>query len=375
VVIAGGGLIGAGIAWRTVQRGLSVTVVDPDPGSGATYAAAGMIAPVSEATYGEDRLLRLCLESTRRYPDFVADLEAATGRDVGLRTAGTLKVGLDADDVRALEHLHAFHTELGLPASRITPGDARRMEPGLTPRLRGAVHVPGDHSIDGRVLHAALVAGAVAAGATFVRERVTGITVQNGRAVGVSLTDGSVVSGGTVVLALGAASGDLPGAPALPVRPVGGQILRLRAHGADAMPHGSLRALVRGKSVYLVPLGDDQVIVGATAEEKGWGSRVTAGGVYELLRDAIEVFPGLAETEFAETLVRFRPGTPDNAPILGQTELPGLVAATGHYRHGVMLTPVTADAIAALLATGTLPEEAEGFGPERFATVHSGGLR
>jgi glycine oxidase len=315
----------------------------------------------------------LCLESTRRYPAFVADLEAATGRTVGLRAAGTLKVGVDADDVRALEHLHAFHTELGLPASRITPGDARRMEPGLTPRLRGAVHVPGDHSVDSRVLHAALRAAATTAGATFVRQRIAAITVENGRAVGVTLTDGSVVPAATVVIAMGAYSAQLPGAPPLPVRPIGGQILRLHAHSADAMPQGSVRAIVHGRSVYLVPLADDQVIIGATSEEKGWSSRVTAGGVYELLRDAIEVFPGLGEAELAETLVRFRPGTPDNAPILGPTELAGLVVATGHYRHGVMLTPVTADAVAELLATGALPEVAAGFGPERFTPVYSGG--
>jgi glycine oxidase len=379
VVVAGGGLIGAAIAWRTAQRGLRVAVVDPDPGSGASHAAAGMIAPVSEATYGEERLLRLCLESTRRFPEFVAELEAATGHAVGLRSGGTLKVAFDADDVRAIEHLHAFHLELGLPATRVTPSEARRIEPGLTPRLRAAIHVPGELSVDGRVLHSALVTAAAGAGVTFVRAKVASVTVENGRAVGVTLADGSVVPGGTVVLALGAYSGDLAGAPPLPVRPVGGQILRLNAHSPDAMPQGSVRALVRGRSVYLVPLaphpvdaqkrrGAGTVIVGATSEEKGWDSRVTAGAVHDLLREAIEVLPGLAEADFAETLVRFRPGTPDNAPILGPTELPGLVAATGHHRHGVMLTPVTADTIAELLDTGRLPALAEGLGAERFSS-------
>jgi glycine oxidase len=335
-----------------------------------------MIAPVSEATYGEERLLRLCLESTRRYPGFVAELEAATGRDVALRATGTLKVGYDADDVRALDHLHAFHREFGLPAQRLTPGEARRREPGLTPRVRGAVYVPDEHSIDARVLHEALVAAARTAGVTFVRERIASLAVADGRAVGVTLTDGTTVRGGTVVLALGAHSGELHGPPALPVRPVGGQILRLRAHGPEAMPLAPVRALVHGRSVYVVPLGAGNapghagtVIIGATSEEKGWHSRVTAGGVHDLLRDAVEVLPGLAEAEFAETLLRFRPGTPDNAPILGRTELAGLVAATGHYRHGVMLTPVTAEAVAALLAEGALPEVAAGFGPDRFTSL------
>ena len=386
VVIAGGGLIGAGIAWRCVQSGLSVTVIDPDPGSGASHAAAGMIAPVSEATFGEERLLRLCLESTARYPDFVAELEAVTGGPAGLRTGGTLKVAFDADDMRAIEHLHAFQVELGLPATRITPGEARRMEPGLTTRLRGAIHVPSELSIDGRLLHARLIEAATAGGVTFVHKPVDSLVVEKDQAVGVALADGSVVRGRTVVLAMGAASGTVPGAPALPVRPVGGQIIRLRALRPEDMPAGSIRGLVRGRSVYVVPLGTDQVIIGATSEEKGWESRVTAGGAFDLLRDALDVLPGLAEAELVETIVRFRPGTPDNAPILGPTELPGLVAATGHYRHGVMLTPVTADAIADLLVTGALPEVAQGFGAQRFAEtsarprlrpvhVHSGGSR
>jgi glycine oxidase len=364
IVIAGGGLIGLGIAWRCVQRGLSVTLVDEDPGAGASFAAAGMLAPITEASYGEEPLLRLCQDSLRRYPAFVADLESATGVEVGLRTSGTLQVGFDADDMRALDELHAFHRELGLPAERLTAGDARRREPSLTPRLRGGVHVPTDHSVDARALHTALRSAVSAAGVTLVASRVAGITVENGRAIGLTLADGSVAPGGTVVLALGTGSASLPGAPPLPVRPVGGQILRLR--GEEPLTDGTIRALVRGRAVYLVPLRDAGLIVGATVEEKGYQSRVTAGGVYELLRDAIDVVPGLAEWELAESLVRFRPGTPDNAPILGPSDLPGLVLATGHYRNGVLLTPVTADAIADLVTTGALPEVATGFGPDRF---------
>jgi glycine oxidase len=329
-----------------------------------------MLAPVTEATYGEERLLRLCQESLRRYPSFVAELAEQTGRDVGLRTSGTLLVGFDADDMRALDDLHRYHRELGLPATRLTPTEARRREPGLTQRLRGAVHAASDHSVDGRALHGALLA--TLPPGTLVRRKVAAVTVENGRAVGLTLDDGSVVRGDAIVLALGAGSGSVPGASALPVRPVGGQILRVRA--AEPLLEGTVRALVRGKSVYLVPLHGDEVIIGATSEEKGWESRVTAGGVHDLLRDAIEVLPGLAEAELTETLVRFRPGTPDNAPILGPTELPGLVAATGHYRNGVLLTPVTADAIACLIADGALPEVAAGFDASRFTAVHSGGL-
>jgi glycine oxidase len=363
VVIAGGGLIGLGIAWRCARRGLAVTVVDPDAGQGASRAAAGMLAPVAEASYGEERLLRLCQDSLARYPGFVAELEAAAGDAVGLRTSGTLQVGFDADDMRALDELHRFHLELGLPAERLTTGDARRREPALTPRIRGAMYVAGDHSVDGRALHRALGTAAAKAGVTFDHRRAAAVLVEAGRAAGLVLDDGTELRGGTTVNALGAYSPQLGGGAPLPVRPVGGQILRLRG---EALLDGTVRALVRGRSIYLVPLGTDELIVGATVEEKGFDSRVTAGGVYELLRDAIEVVPGVTELDLAETMVRYRPGTPDNAPILGGCDLPGLVLATGHYRNGVLLTPVTADAIADLVTTGSLPEVAQGFGLDRF---------
>jgi glycine oxidase len=363
LVIAGGGLIGLGVAWRCAQRGLAVTVVDPAAGQGASRAAAGMLAPVAEASYGEERLLRLGQDSLARYPGFVAELEAAAGEPVGLRTNGTLQVGFDADDMRALDDLHRFHLELGLPAERLTAGDARRREPALTPRIRGAVYVAGDHSVDGRALHRTLATAAGKAGVTFDRRRAAAVLVEAGRAAGLVLDDGTGLRGTTTLNALGADSPRLPGGPPLPVRPVGGQILRLQG---DPLLDGTVRALVRGRTVYLVPFGTDGIIVGATVEEKGFDSQVTAGGVYELLRDAIEVVPGLTELRLAETLVRYRPGTPDNAPILGACDLPGLILATGHYRNGVLLTPVTADAIADLVTTGSLPDVARGFELDRF---------
>lgn len=363
VLIAGGGLIGLGIAWRAAQRGRQVSVVDPSFGQGASYGAAGMLAPVSEATYGEERLLRLGQESLARYPSFVEEVVAASGVPVRLRTTGTLQVGFDADDMAALAVLQAFHEKLGLPVSPLTAGDARRREPSLTPRIRGGIHVPTDHSVDGRQLHGALRAACAAAGVRLIEARATGLIVESGQCVGLSLADGTQLRAGTVVNALGAWSPTLTGTPYLPVRPVGGQILRLRG---PAVLEGTVRGLVRGRTIYLVPLGEDELIIGATAEEKGFASVVTAGGVYELLRDATEVVPGISELELTETVVRFRPGSPDNAPILGRCSLPGLVLATGHYRNGVLLTPVTADAIASLLATGTLPDVAEGFGVERF---------
>ena len=364
VVVAGGGLIGLSVAWRSAQRGLSVTVVDDAPGTGASYAAAGMLAPVTEAAYGEEALLRLCIESLQRFPAFAAEVERASGVDVGLHTAGTLVVGFDADDMRALDALHAFQRELGLEVERLTPREARRREPSLTPRLRGGLYAAADHSVDGRALHAGLLAAAEATGVRLVRSRVEALRVEAGRATGLRLVGGEELAADTVVLALGAWSASLPGVPPLPVRPVKGQILRLR--GATELLDGTVRALVRGRQVYLVPYAHDHLIIGATVEEKGFDATLTAGAVHDLLRDAIEVVPGVTELELIETLARWRPGTPDNAPILGPAATPGLVLATGHYRNGVLLTPVTGEAVAELLVSGKLTELAMPFTADRF---------
>jgi glycine oxidase len=367
VVVAGGGVIGLSVAWRAAQRGLSVTVVDEAPGAGASYAAAGMLAPVTEVAYGEEPLLALCRASIERYPAFVAEVAAASGMDVALRTAGTLLVGFDDDDMRALDELHRFQRELGLAAERLSARAARRREPSLTPRLRGGLHVPGDHSVDPRQLHAALLRAAESSGVQVLRARIGSVCTDGCRATGLRLADGRELSARSVVLALGAWSASLPGVPPLPVRPVKGQILRLR--GADGLLDGTVRALVRGRHVYLVPHAKDGLVIGATVEEKGFDATVTAGAVHELLRDAIEVVPGVTELELVETLARWRPGTPDNAPLLGSSPLPGLVLSTGHYRNGVLLAPVTGDAIAALLVGGALPEEAAPFAADRFGEV------
>jgi glycine oxidase len=364
VVVAGAGLIGLSVAWRSAQRGLSVTVVDDAPGSGASYAAAGMLAPVTEAAYGEEPLLRLCQASLQRYPGFVAELARAGGVEVRLRTAGTLAVGFDEDDVRALDALHAFQRELGLAAERLTGRESRRREPALTPRVRGGLLVPGDYSLDPRALHGGLLAAATAAGVRLIRSRAEAVRVESGRVTGLQLTGGKVLPGNAVVLALGAHSALLPGVPPLPVRPIKGQILRLR--GAAGLLSGTVRALVRGRQVYLVPSADGGLVVGATVEDRGFDAAVTAGGVHELLHDAIDVVPGVTELELVQTLARWRPGSHDNAPLLGPSALPGLVLATGHYRNGVLLTPVTGEVIAELLVSGTLPALAAPFTVDRF---------
>jgi len=373
-VVVGGGVIGLAVAWRLAQRGSTVTLVDDDPAGGASRAAAGMLAPVTEAHFGEEALTALNLESARRWPAFAADVEAAGGAPVGYRTEGTLAVAFDDDDLAVLTELRAYHERLGLPGQRLRGRECRELEPLLSPRIRGGILVESDRQVDTRALTAALLAAAERAGVAVVRRRAAHLDLDAAgeRAVGITLTSGETVRAGVTVLAAGCWSATLPGLPAEvrpPVRPVKGQILRLRASD-PAAPRltCTVRGLRRGRSIYAVPRADGRVVVGATVEEKGWDTTVTAGAVRELLEDATEVVPALGELELAETLARLRPGTPDNGPILGASALPGLVLATGHYRNGVLLTPLTADVVAGVVVGDPVPAVAVPFNPERFTS-------
>ncbi|MFF7880267.1 glycine oxidase ThiO [Streptomyces sp. NPDC007896] len=373
VLVIGGGIIGLVTAWRAAQRGFTVAVVDPEPGGGAARVAAGMLAAVTELHYGEQTLLGLNLASARRYPDFAAELTEASGQDLGYRRCGTLAVALDADDRAHLRELHALQHRSGLESEWLSGRECRRLEPMLAPGVRGGLRVDGDHQIDPRRLAKALVTACERAGVEFHRTWAERLTVVRDRAAGVVTTDGEQLVAGQVVLAAGSLSGKLPGVPAdvlPPVRPVKGQVLRLMVPKRYApFLSRTVRAVVRGSQVYLVPRENGELVVGATSEELGWDTTVTAGGVYELLRDAHELVPGITELPLTETRAGLRPGSPDNAPLLGPTALDGLLLATGHYRNGVLLTPVTGDAMAHVLTTGELPEEARPFAPGRFSTA------
>jgi glycine oxidase len=365
-VVVGGGVIGLGIAWRAARAGMTVTVVDDAPGRGASWAAAGMLAPVTELHYGEDELLALNLASAARWPGFAAQVEEASGQPVGYRPGGTLAVARDADDNAALEDLYRFQVRCGLDVQRLRSRECRQLEPGLHPGIRGGVLAAGDHQVDNRALVRALLVACERAGVRLVQGRVAELATQGDRVTGVVLDNGETLSAGTVVLAAGCWSGGLGGlaAEALPpVRPVKGQLLYLRGPADQPLCSGN----VRGLEVYVVPRGDGRVVVGATVEEQGFDTRVTAGAVHDLLRAAMELLPDVAELELVETVVGLRPGSPDNAPMLGPAGPEGLVVATGHYRNGILLTPVTADAVAELLATGQVPELIAPFGPQRFA--------
>ncbi|NVI29392.1 glycine oxidase ThiO [Streptomyces sp. CAI-17] len=373
VVVAGGGIVGLVTAWRAAQRGLAVTVVDPAPGGGAAQVAAGMLAAVTELHFGEERLLALNLASAERYPAFAAELAEASGQELGYRRCGTLAVALDADDRAYLRELHALQLRSGLESEWLSGRECRRLEPMLAPGVRGGLRVDGDHQIDPRRLASALVTACERAGVVWCRSTAGRLVVRGGRAVGVELANGSLVEGGQTVLAAGSRSGLLAGLPeevAVPVRPVKGQVVRLAVPEAyrrgAAFLGRTVRAVVRGSHVYLVPRENGELVIGATTEELGWDTTVTAGGVYELLRDAHELVPGLTELPFTEVRAGLRPGSPDNAPLLGPTALPGLHLATGHHRNGVLLTPVTGDVLADVLTTGELPGYADAFTARRF---------
>jgi glycine oxidase len=369
VVVVGGGVIGLSVAWRCAQRGLAVAVVDPAPGSGASRTAAGMLAPVTELHYEGGELLALNVESARRYPDFAAELTARTGIDVGYRRCGTVQAAWDAADLAELRALHDFQAGHGVESRLLTGDELRDREPALAAGLPGGLWAADDHQVDNRRLHAALLAAAGATGVRLLEDRAAEVEVRDGRAVGVRLAGGAAIGAGTVVVAAGAWSrriGGLPPELAPRVRPVKGQTLRLRG-AADLLRH-VVRGAVRGNPVYLVPRADGEIVLGASSEEAGFDARPRAGAVYDLLRDAQALVPELSEVEFVEVSTGLRPGSPDNAPLLGSGGLAGLVFATGHYRNGILLAPVTGDEIATLIVEGHATPVIAAFDPSRITT-------
>lgn len=406
VLVIGAGVIGLVIAWRCRQRGLSVDVVDPAPGSGASRTAAGMLAPVTELHYGEQSLLALNLASAARYPSFATELQDVTGRSIGYRRTGTVVAAWDAADLAALRDLAGFAGTLGQRVQPLTGRELRALVPGIAPGLPGGLLAPDDHQVDNRRLHAALLAAATGAGSRLVDAPVARIDLAGDRVRGVTLADGTALSAGTVVLAAGAHSGRIAGLPDAVrprVHPVKGQTLRLRMP-AGTMPPLILRGTVKGAPIYLVPRAPDEpagtsdglpagttanpttanpttanpagtvggsrsgtaeLVIGASSEEAGFDCTPRAGAVYELLRDAQSLLPAVSEAELVEVSTGLRPGSPDNAPLIGPSGIDGLVIATGHYRNGMLLTPITGDGVATLLADGDLPPELVAFRPER----------
>jgi glycine oxidase len=343
-VIVGGGVIGLSCAWRASRRGARVAVVERShPPAGATRVAAGMLAPVGELAFGEPELLKMTVAAAELYPGFVAELEEASGISTGYCRDGALHVALDRDEAAELRRVHELQRSLGLGAEWLPPRRCRELEPGLTPSFNGGVHAPDEASVDPRSLAAALLAAIDAEGVELLTGTGVGAALLDGeRIVGVRTNGGEELRAASVVLAAGAWSGQiewLPEPARPPVRPVKGQILELRARDGEA----PCRRIVASERVYLVPRPDGRLIVGATVEEQGFDTAVTAGGVHELLREAYRLLPEVAEMELIEAAAGLRPATPDNLPLVGAGGVDGLLWATGHYRNGILLAPLSAD--------------------------------
>jgi glycine oxidase len=358
VIVVGGGVIGTAIAWRAACVGQTVTIIDPGTDDKASLVAAGMLGPVSESVFGEQDLLTLNLHAIGRFPSFNAELEEAAGSVTGLRTEGTLAVAYNNDDLAALDRLTEFRHSIGLAAERLDAKACRRLEPFLAPSIRGGVLTLGDLSVDNRRYLAALRMAAAGAGVAAIVGSVTQVADATDGGIRVRLAAGAgpetaELSAPHVVIAAGWSAGQIDGLPdqiRKAVRPVKGQILRLRHPGnlPPILSH-TVRAIVGGRDIYLVPRADGELVVGATQEERD-DRDVTAGAVHDLLRDAMTAVPAISELTLAEASAGRRPGTIDNGPILGHLAgINGLILATGHFRNGVLLSAITADAVAALL--------------------------
>ena len=344
------------------------------PGAGASGVAAGMLAPAGEANWGEEALVRLAATSAHSWPDFAADLAADSELEAGYTPLGALHVALDRDDADELQRRFELMESMELDVKWLQARECRELEPGVAPACSAGVHAPREAAVDPRFLLPALAAALERAGGQLFQEaEVIDALMEDGRLAGVVTADGQEHRADHVVLAAGAWAGAtawLPPSARPPVRPVKGQILTLRGSAEQRI----CERIVASERVYVVPRADGQVIVGATVEERGFDIQVTAGGVHELLREAYRALPDVAELELLETAAGLRPGTPDNAPLVGPGAVDGLVLATGHYRNGMLLAPLTADAIAAFLSGDPLPPEIQVAHPGRFAGERGAGL-
>ena len=371
ILIIGGGVIGLGVGWQLAKAGAAVTIYDrAEAGRAASWAAAGMLAPLAEAHSEEPELLKLGCQSLERYSQWVVELEADAQMSVGYRVEGTLIVGLEPDDTHQLRHLYTAQQDLGLDVEWLTGREAREIEPVLSPRITAAIRCATDHQVDNRLMVTALqLAYQAHDGILHENSAIERVIIKNGIAIGVQTQDG-FQNADTIVLSAGCWSAQMEGVPDAmipPVRPVKGQMLALQMEAGITVKN--VIRTVRARypmSVYLVPRTDGRLIVGATSEEMGFDTRLTAGGMFELLRGAWEAVPGVYELPILETWTGLRPGSRDNAPILGKTPVENLIYATGHYRNGILLTPVTAYEIAKLILTGETSETIAPFQLDRF---------
>lgn len=371
IIIIGGGVIGLGIGWQLAKAGTAVTIYErAEVGRAASWAAAGMLAPLAEAHSEEPELLKLGCQSLDRYPQWTAELEADAEMSIGYRVEGTLIVGLEPDDTHQLRHIYEAQQHLRLDVNWLNGREARDLESALSPRVTAAIHCASDYQVDNRRMVTALQRAYQASGGVLhEKSAIERVVIKDGIATGVQ-AHGDFQEADIVILSAGCWSAQIAGIPDAilpPVRPVKGQMLALQMEEGIAIK--SVIRTVRARypvSVYLVPRADGRLIVGATSEEMGFDTRLTVGGVFELLRGAWEAVPGVYELPLLETWTGLRPGSRDNAPILGKTPIENLIYATGHYRNGILLTPVTAYEIAKLILTGETSETIAPFQLDRF---------
>lgn len=369
LVVVGGGIIGLSVAWEASRRGWEVLVIDrAEPGSGASSVAAGMLAPISEARPTEEPLVRFGRESLERYPEFVGALEDATGIECFFQSGGVLLVAVDRDQLEVLEHEQRNLEALGLEAERLGGRRVLELEPRLNPEIVGGLATRDDRSVDPRRVTRALVRALEDAGSRIAAETTLQGLHRDDRDHGIRGVelerDGrrSRVETGRLLVAAGSWSHRvLPELSELPLRPVKGQLLRLRGEVL-------IERMVRTPEVYLVPRDNGELVVGASSEEQGFDDTATAGVVMDLLYEGWRALPGLYELELREINVGFRPALRDNLPAIGPAGvgIPGLYVATGHYRNGILLAPATAHHLVATMETGEVPRELRSFAPDRF---------
>lgn len=357
VVIAGAGIIGLATAWRLLHQGFDVTVLDDQPVSGATFAAAGMLAPVAEVVWDQPTLYPLMVESGKLYREFAQAIAEESGQDVGYIENSTFVCAGDAADRQTLSELVELQHDMGMEINRITATEARRAEPALGPGCVCAVDIPGDHQVNPRLLADALL---TILGDRVIRTRAEEVIYASGtsdhadprQAIGLRGADGNDYFADEVILAAGLNTADIAGLPEnlnLPLRPVYGDVLRLRVpERLQPLVARTIRGVVQGRPVYIVPRADGTVVLGATSREDDL-TGVSAEGVHQLLRDAYRLVPGILDCEIYEMTARARPGSPDDVPMIGRVA-PGLTVSTGYFRHGILLTAIgsklTADVVA-----------------------------
>jgi glycine oxidase len=367
IAIVGGGIIGLSIGWMLARRNEEVTVFDKgEAGREASWAAAGMLAPQVEAEPGEEWFLQFLLKSRSHWKEFARELEAASGITVDYRDEGTLVVALDHDDSERLRFQYDFQRRLGLDLKWLSGQQARALEPHLSPSVTAGIYSQLDHQVDNRKVMAALRQAFLGSGGK-LREHtaVEEVIIEGGRVKGLRI-NGESLDADHVVVAAGAWSHGIKGLPKsaqAPVRPVKGQMLALRMEAQSPL----LRHVVWGPAIYLIPRRDGTLLIGATVEEMGFDTGLTAGGQLDLLREAWETLPGIYDLPVIETWAGLRPGSRDDAPILGPSGVKGLTLATGHHRNGILLAPITAETIAHYVASGELPKVIEPFSIRRFA--------